>query len=301
MAKKLGEVKYIQVQKILPDADQPRKHFDAIKLKSLAANIKKHGIKRPLDVEDLGNGNYLLEDGERRLRAAIINGMTEVPCMVVEEKSPIDRLIAQFSIQEQQESWTPLEKAVSLLNLSKAMSITLKDTCDMLDIPHQDAQRYISFAQLSDKENFIRNEIPLAYAMQYKMIKTNVKHIMVNDLKREFTVSTAKDLEHQLTKGIIKGTINSKGDLSRLRDAFVKSPKLIDKFLSKDNITPDSLFIEAKANGAYALRNAVNQARQFVVHANDFMEEQDIKLSDEQIKVFKAARKSANDLIALAE
>lgn len=291
----------IKVNKILPDEEQPRKYFDPIKMKSLKDSIKKHGIIRALDVEDLGNGKYLLEDGERRFRAAVELGLDVVPCNITGLLSASDRLVRQFTIQEQQEAWSPMEKAMSLLNLSKALGIELIKVCELLDIPRRDATRYVAFATISDKENFVKNEVPLVYAMPYKSLKGLAKSISRNVLNKEFTKDDEKTLEHQLTKGIIKGTIIRTADLTHLGDAFKKNPKLIDKFMTRDSVTPDSLYLEAKARGAYSLRNAVNDARQMTTHIKAFLEEQDVVLTDEQVAIFKHAQKAAGSIVNLAE
>lgn len=299
MGKKLGNVEYIRVRDILVDENQPRKHFDPIRLAALKNNIMKHGIKRPLDVEEMGNGKYLIQDGERRFRTAITLGLTEVPCIVHEAMSEADRLIAQFSIQEMYESWTPIEKAMALLSLSKALSISLVETCKQLDIPKTDTARYVAFAELMDKESFVKNEVPLSWAPFYRQLSTRVKVLSREKLKTEFTKSDEKKLEHQLTKQVVKGLIQRRNDVTRIYDAFNKKPELIEKFMDYDNVSPDSLYIEAKAEGAFHLRNATSSGRNFVTHSKDFLGIRDMKLTDDQVQVFEQVKKAAQELIDL--
>ena len=58
---------------------QPRSHFDEQSLEELATSIKKLGIVQPLTVRETGNGRYQLIAGERRLRAARLAGLTQIP------------------------------------------------------------------------------------------------------------------------------------------------------------------------------------------------------------------------------
>lgn len=72
---------FLQINKIRPNADQPRKKFNREKLEELAASIKEHGILQPLVVRPENNG-YTIIAGERRWRAAAMAGLKEVPVIV---------------------------------------------------------------------------------------------------------------------------------------------------------------------------------------------------------------------------
>lgn len=69
---------------ISPNPDQPRRYFDPDGLYELAKSIRVHGILQPLSVRRKGGGRYELIAGERRLRAAMICGLEQVPCLVLE-------------------------------------------------------------------------------------------------------------------------------------------------------------------------------------------------------------------------
>lgn len=69
---------------ISPNPDQPRRYFDPAGLAELADSIRVHGILQPLSVRRKGGGRYELIAGERRLRAAMICGLPEVPCLVMD-------------------------------------------------------------------------------------------------------------------------------------------------------------------------------------------------------------------------
>ena len=77
-----GRVVFLPVRAIRPNPAQPRKVFQQEALLELAESIRAHGILQPLSVRRSGTG-YELIAGERRLRAAGIAGLTEVPCLVM--------------------------------------------------------------------------------------------------------------------------------------------------------------------------------------------------------------------------
>ncbi len=89
------EVLQIPIEKILPNPAQPRTSFDPQALRELAASIAQHGILQPLSVRRAG-GLYELVAGERRLRAAKLAHLTEVPCILIradDEESSLLSLI----------------------------------------------------------------------------------------------------------------------------------------------------------------------------------------------------------------
>lgn len=77
----------IPISQIIPSQDQPRKEFSPEAIQELAASIKEKGILQPVLVKKIKEGQYMLICGERRLRAAQICGLTEVPVIVKEVAS----------------------------------------------------------------------------------------------------------------------------------------------------------------------------------------------------------------------
>lgn len=77
-----GRVKFVRLEKLRPNPSQPRRVFDPDGLQELAASIKTYGILQPLTVRRTASGLELIA-GERRLRAAKLAGLKEVPCIFV--------------------------------------------------------------------------------------------------------------------------------------------------------------------------------------------------------------------------
>ena len=77
-----GRVQFLPAARIRANPAQPRKIFDPADLQELALSIAQYGILQPLTVRR-ADGGFQLVAGERRLRAARLAGLSEVPCIVV--------------------------------------------------------------------------------------------------------------------------------------------------------------------------------------------------------------------------
>lgn len=99
----------VSLDKVRPNPDQPRRHFDPDALAELAASIAQHGILQPVIVKRDGDG-FLIMAGERRYRAARLAGLTMIPALLRED-DPIE--IAMIE-NLQREDLSPLEEAEGL-------------------------------------------------------------------------------------------------------------------------------------------------------------------------------------------
>ena len=81
----LANITSIATEKLLPNPYQPRRKFKSEEMLSLADSIKENGILQPLLIRRINNSDYFeIIAGERRLRAAILAGVQEVPCIELE-------------------------------------------------------------------------------------------------------------------------------------------------------------------------------------------------------------------------
>ena len=88
-----GGIVYLRTDELTPNPVQPRKRFDDESLEELSGSIKSYGILNPLTVR-LRCGKYELVAGERRLRAAKLAGLEEVPCILIDVNMEDASLIA---------------------------------------------------------------------------------------------------------------------------------------------------------------------------------------------------------------
>ena len=104
-----GRVLYLPTARIRPNPMQPRKHFDTGGLQELAGSIRQYGVLQPLTVRKAG-GAYELVAGERRLRAARLAGLTEVPCLLADVDEEASGMLALVE-NLQREDLNPIEEA----------------------------------------------------------------------------------------------------------------------------------------------------------------------------------------------
>lgn len=88
-----GGILYLRADELSPNPVQPRRRFDDEALTELSESIKTYGILNPLTVR-LRGGKYELVAGERRLRAAKLAGLQEVPCILLDVNMEDASLIA---------------------------------------------------------------------------------------------------------------------------------------------------------------------------------------------------------------
>lgn len=106
----IKEVDTIDINKIEPNATQPRKFFDEDSLQELAESIRQHGLIEPLIVQKSKEDFYSIIAGERRWRAARIAGLKDIPVIVKEYNS---QQIVEIALIEnlQREDLNPIEEA----------------------------------------------------------------------------------------------------------------------------------------------------------------------------------------------
>ena len=116
-------VKSVPITSIVPNPKQPRTIFNEEELNDLAASIKEHGIIQPLVVSENPNGEYTLIAGERRLRAAQLAGLTNVPVI---SRNADDLELLELALIEniQREDLSPLEAAEAYKNLEENFNLT---------------------------------------------------------------------------------------------------------------------------------------------------------------------------------
>ena len=111
-----GSVVQLAIDKLVPNPDQPRKHFDETELRELADSIIEHGIISPVIVADARDGSYIIIAGERRIRAARLAGLAEVP-VIIREYTDQKRMEISLIENIQRTDLNPIEEAAAYKNL----------------------------------------------------------------------------------------------------------------------------------------------------------------------------------------
>ena len=118
----------VPIDRVQPNAEQPRRSFEPEALSELADSIRVHGILQPLLVREIASG-YEVIAGERRLRAARMAGLAEVPVIIHQpaQARPADRLELALVENVQRADLNPIEKARAMKRLVEEYGLTQRE------------------------------------------------------------------------------------------------------------------------------------------------------------------------------
>jgi ParB family transcriptional regulator, chromosome partitioning protein len=117
------QLREIDIDRILPNSQQPRKNFDDEALEELASSIRQHGVVQPIVIRPLEDGFFQLIAGERRWRASQRAGLTRVPA-IVRQAGEHDTLEIALIENLQRQDLNPLEEAQAYERLIVDFSLT---------------------------------------------------------------------------------------------------------------------------------------------------------------------------------
>lgn len=125
-----GRVVFLPARSIRPNPAQPRKIFNPEALDELSESIRQHGILQPLSVRRCGN-IYELIAGERRLRAAQLAGVTDIPCIIMSMDDKESGMAAMVeNLQRQDLDF--IEEAMGISRLLKDWNMSQEQVARLL-------------------------------------------------------------------------------------------------------------------------------------------------------------------------
>ena len=141
-------ITYVRIDHIRPNPYQPRKQFIKSALDELSESIKQYGVMQPINVRKMSINSYELVAGERRLRAATMAGLKEIPAIIIsvnDNESAVMALIENLqredlSYMEEAESYNFLISQHKLTQEELAMKIgksqsTIANKIRLLKLP----------------------------------------------------------------------------------------------------------------------------------------------------------------------
>ncbi len=250
----------VDINKVEPNKQQPRRTFDEDKLEELADNIGRYGIINPLIVQDR-DGYYEIIGGERRWRAARMAGLTKVPVIIKhlseqefaeislidniqrEQLNPIDealafrRLIDEFNLKQDEvaervsKSRAAVTNSMRLLKLDKRVQDMIVD--DKITTGHARAMLSIT----DPDKQFEFAERAFDEKMSVRDVEREVKKLL-NDKKEEKKkandeIDAQLALIYQQTAEKLKGVLGTKVSINA-KDG--SSGKLEIEYYSKDEL-----------------------------------------------------------------
>jgi ParB family chromosome partitioning protein len=142
-----GAIAEIAISKIEANPFQPRTDFETGSLEELAQSIKQQGIIQPLTVRKIGYDRYQLIAGERRLKAAAITGLKEVPCYI---RVANDEQMLELALIENihRKDLNAIEIAISYLRLIEELKLSQEEVSQKVGKDRATVSNYIRLLKL---------------------------------------------------------------------------------------------------------------------------------------------------------
>jgi len=164
----------IKINKISPNPNQPRQNFNEDALQELVASIKEKGILTPITICEKDN-EYILIAGERRLRAAKLAGLSDIPAYIIEVKDDAELMEMALIENIQRENLNPIEEAEAYLYLSSKFKLSQEAVAKAVGKKRVTVANSLRLLKLpSEIISSVKNgEISAGHGRAILMMKTN--------------------------------------------------------------------------------------------------------------------------------
>lgn len=202
-----GRIYSIDTERLQPDPNQPRKHFDARAIEELTASIKRLGVLQPLIFRQNEQGELILVAGQRRLMAARNAGLKQVQAMFA-EGNPSEIALVENLLRE---NLTAIEEAEALDALMKEHGYTQEQLAEALGKAQSTISEMLSLNRLplqirnecrSDPKCSKRALVEIAKKKQQRAMET----LYVKFKTRGLTSDELRKLSRKKSRGTFKIT-----------------------------------------------------------------------------------------------
>ena len=142
-----ASIQELPLEKIAPNPDQPRKHFEQEALEELAASLKTLGLVQPITVQALPSGSYQIISGERRWRAAQMAGLKTLPAYI-RATQPSELLELALIENIQREDLNAIEVALAYQQLTEQYGLSQSKVAERVGKKRVTISNYIRLLQL---------------------------------------------------------------------------------------------------------------------------------------------------------
>lgn len=163
-AEQSGGINEIEIDRIFPNENQPRKNFDEEALNELTQSIKLHGVINPIVVNKEGE-RFMIIAGERRYRAATIAGLKTIPAIVMDIGEKKVREIALIE-NLQREDLNAVEAAKGIKELMDRYGLTQEQVSERISKSRSNVANYLRVLTLpEDVISYVeKDELSLGHA-----------------------------------------------------------------------------------------------------------------------------------------
>lgn len=175
-------ITYLGIDCVRPNPYQPRKQFNKGALEELCESIKQYGVIQPINVRKISNNHYELVAGERRLRAAIMAGLKEIPAIVVNINDNDSAVIALIE-NLQREDLSYLEEAEGYNNLINDHGFTQEELAQKIGKSQSTIANKIRLLRLSPMVKKILSDNSLTERHARALLKLHDEQLQLKVLK----------------------------------------------------------------------------------------------------------------------
>lgn len=200
----IGAVSHIRIDYIHANPFQPRTEFEKEELQELAESIKSQGIIQPVTVRKMGHDKYQLISGERRLRAAQIAGLTELPAYI---RMANDSQMLEMALVEniQRSDLNAMEVSFSLQRLMEECNLTQEALADRIGKQRTTITNYLRLLKLpAEVQVAIRDgRISMGHARALINVENDKDQIRIlhDIIKNDLTVRAVEKIVSYLKRG----------------------------------------------------------------------------------------------------
>lgn len=193
----LNSVAMIPLAQVIANPFQPREVFNEEALVELADSIRVHGVIQPITVRKSGVESYELISGERRTRASILAGLTEIPAYI---RLANDQEMLEMALIEniQREDLNSIEVAMSYKRLLEECNMKQEELGDRVGKKRTTVNNYLRLLKLPDEIQLGLQEGKLSMGHARALItiedrdaQLDLYHLIV---KQELSVRKAEEL-----------------------------------------------------------------------------------------------------------
>src|SRR5690606_31778161 len=142
-----GSINFIKIEQIAVNPFQPRTDFDEGALRELSESIRLQGLIQPITVRQVSKNQYQLISGERRLRASILAGITEIPAYV---RTANDQQMLEMALIEniQRENLNAIEVALRFQRMLEECNLKQEELGDRVSKNRSTVTNYLRLLKL---------------------------------------------------------------------------------------------------------------------------------------------------------
>lgn len=259
----------IELSKITPNPNQPRREFDEDAINELADSIRTLGIIQPITVRQNADNTYMIIAGERRWRASQIAGLTTIPAYIVTVE---DENVMEMALVEniQREDLNAIEIALAYQHLAEETGMTQEKISKRVGKSRTAVTNYMRLLKLpAQVQMALKNhEIEMGHARAILSVESPSQQIkLFHEVQRDhLSVRRVEEIVQMLKNGEDVQTAKRKIQASsRLPEEFNALKERLSKFFQ----TKVQMTCSSKGKGKISIPFANEEQLEKIMNALD--------------------------------